>query len=249
MISAAITDIGKVREINEDNYCIDEGRIGLYIVADGMGGHKSGEVASSIAIKIIREHIKLFLTDEYLEQTVKGVIFEAFNRANKEIYNKSKEDFSCEGMGTTVTMALIIENKVYVGHIGDSRAYLLREGELKQITEDHSLVAELVKNGSITEREAMKHPQKNIITRSLGTDENVKVDIFSLEFYKEDMLVLCTDGLTNFVDKEEMKKILIENEDCFESCSTLVTLANQRGGYDNITILIVKNQPTYTEGR
>lgn len=249
MIAAAITDVGKVREINEDNYCIDENQVGLYMVADGMGGHKSGEVASSIAINIIKEHITHYLTEEFQEQSVKGVIFEAFNRANKEIYNRSKEDFDCEGMGTTVTMALIIDKRVYIGHIGDSRAYLLREEVLQQITEDHSLVAELVRNGSITEREAMRHPQKNIITRSLGTDENLKVDIFSMDLNKGDILILCTDGLTNFVDKEELKKAVLEEDDCFESCSTLVSLANQRGGYDNITVLIVKDQPTFTEGR
>lgn len=249
MISAGITDIGKVRDINEDNFCIDESEIGIYLVADGMGGHKSGEVASSIAINIIRDHIKQYITDEYQEQMVKGVIFEAFNRANKEIYNRSTKDYDCEGMGTTVTMALIIEEKLYIGHIGDSRAYLLRKKELQQITEDHSLVAELVKNGSITEREAMKHPQKNIITRSLGTDESVQVDIFSMGIKKGDILALCTDGLTNFVDKEELRKTLLESNDCYESCSTLVSLANQRGGYDNITVLVVKNQPTFTEGR
>ncbi|SNR90757.1 protein phosphatase [Anaerovirgula multivorans] len=249
MIAAAITDVGKVREINEDNYCIDENQVGLYMVADGMGGHKSGEVASSIAINIIKEHITHYLTEEFQEQSVKGVIFEAFNRANKEIYNRSKEDFDCEGMGTTVTMVLIIDKRVYIGHIGDSRAYLLREEVLQQITEDHSLVAELVRNGSITEREAMRHPQKNIITRSLGTDENLKVDIFSMDLNKGDILILCTDGLTNFVDKEELKKAVLEEDDCFESCSNLVSLANQRGGYDNITVLIVKDQPTFTEGR
>lgn len=249
MIATAITDVGKVREINEDNYCIDENQVALYMVADGMGGHKSGEVASAIAIDIIKEHINNYLTEEFQEQTVKGIIFEAFNRANKEIYNKSKEDFECEGMGTTVTMALIIDKKIYIGHIGDSRAYLLREEVLQQITEDHSLVAELVKNGSITEREAMRHPQKNVITRSLGTNENPKVDIFSMDLNEADVLILCTDGLTNFVDKEELKRVVMGEKDCFESCSTLVSLANQRGGYDNITVLIVKNQLTFTEGR
>ncbi len=244
--SAAITDIGKVRDINEDNYCIYEENIGLYIVADGMGGHKSGEIASATAIDIIRDHIKSYLTDEFLEQTVKGILFEAFNRANREIYKKSTSDYDCEGMGTTATVVLIVEDKFYIGHIGDSRAYLFRNKELRQITEDHSLVAELVKNGSITEREAMKHPRKNIITRSLGNDETVKVDIFSMDFKKGDMIILCTDGLTNFVDKNELQRLLIEEEDCFEVCNNLVSLANKRGGYDNITVLIVKKQDIST---
>ncbi|AKL95532.1 protein phosphatase PrpC [Clostridium aceticum] len=249
MTVAAITDIGKVREINEDNYCIYEKDIKLYMVADGMGGHKSGEVASFIAINTIKEHISQFITEELEKPSVEGIIFEAFHRANKEIYSKSIEDFNCEGMGTTATMVLMMKDKVYIGHIGDSRAYILRNGELEQITQDHSLVAELVRNGSITEREAMKHPQKNIITRSLGADKKVKVDIFSIDFYEGDLLLLCTDGLTNFVDNYELQNILLEMKDCVEGCNKLVSLANQRGGYDNITVVIAKNSPTGLEGR
>ncbi|SES66188.1 protein phosphatase [Natronincola peptidivorans] len=249
MKAAAITDVGRVREINEDNYCIYENGVALYMVADGMGGHKSGEIASSIAIDSIKNHIIRYLTDEFEEPAIKGVIFEAFNRANQEIYDKSANNFDCEGMGTTVTMALIIQGKLFIGHVGDSRAYLLRNSELEQITQDHSLVAELVRNGSITEREALKHPQKNIITRCLGTDESVKADIFSLDFVEGDMLILCTDGLTNFVDKEEIKRAILEKEDCMEGCSYLVSLANQRGGYDNITVVIIKDQPTIAESR
>ncbi|SDK43091.1 Stp1/IreP family PP2C-type Ser/Thr phosphatase [Natronincola ferrireducens] len=252
MKAAAITDVGKVREINEDNYCIYENDIGLYMVADGMGGHKGGEVASSIAIHRIKDHITKHIEEELAElegPAIEGLIFEAFNRANREVYNKAKEDLNCEGMGTTVTMALIANNKLYIGHVGDSRGYLLRNNTLEQITQDHSLVAELVRNGSITEREAMKHPQKNIITRSLGTDENIKVDIFSVEFHEGDILILCTDGLTNFVDRYELEKILLETDDCVEVCNTLVSLANQRGGYDNITVVIVKEKATGIEGR
>ncbi|AOY77368.1 Stp1/IreP family PP2C-type Ser/Thr phosphatase [Clostridium formicaceticum] len=243
MTVAAITDIGKVREVNEDNYCIYEKNIKLYMVADGMGGHKSGEVASFIAINTIKDHIRQFITEDMEKPSIEGIIFEAFHRANKEIYNKSIEDFNCEGMGTTVTMALIIRNKIYIGHVGDSRGYVLRGGELEQVTQDHSLVAELVRNGSITEREAMKHPQKNIITRSLGTSEKVKVDIFSLDLCEGDILLLCTDGLTNFVDKHELEKALLTLKDCMETCKELVSLANQRGGYDNITVLIGKDKP------
>lgn len=246
---AAISDIGKVREINEDNYCVYEKDITLYMVADGMGGHKSGEIASFIAINAIKEHILKYLKDESEEQSVKGIIFQAFNKANQEIYNKSNEDIDCEGMGTTITMALLIQDKLYIGHVGDSRGYLLKNGVLEQITQDHSLVAELVRNGSITEGEAMRHPQKNIITRSLGTDKDIKVDIFTLDFQRKDTLILCTDGLTNFVDRYELQKVLLEMKNPAEGCDTLVSLANQRGGYDNITVVIIENEFDSLESR
>ena len=242
MKGVAITDIGKIRDVNEDSYCIYEDEIDLYIVADGMGGHKGCEVASLIATDSIKEHIIKYLPEEYQEPAIKGVIFEAFNRANQNVYKHASENTEYDGMGTTVTMALIIGNKLYIGHVGDSRAYLLRSKSLKQITEDHSLVAELVKNGSITEREAMRHPQKNIITRSLGTDVSIKVDIFAIDLEKEDTIILCSDGLTNFVDDREIKEILLPARDPLESCQALVSLANKRGGYDNITVIIVKTQ-------
>ncbi|MCC5911974.1 MAG: Stp1/IreP family PP2C-type Ser/Thr phosphatase [Clostridiaceae bacterium] len=249
MKAAAITDVGRVRELNEDNYFIYEEEIKLYIVADGMGGHKSGEVASFIAIDVIKSHIIKYLDDEREEIAVKGILFEAFNRANEAILNKSIEDSTCEGMGTTVTLVLIIEDKMYIAHVGDSRAYLIRENEITQITEDHSLVAELVKNGSITEREAMRHPQKNIITRALGNSSDVKLDLCTIQLCKEDILILCTDGLSNFVDNYEFKKVLSETEDIMEACNILVTLANERGGHDNITVLIAKQQSSSIEGR
>lgn len=238
------TDVGKVREINEDNYCIMNEGLEMYMVADGMGGHNGGEVASSIAIDIIREHIIKYISGEsedLEEQGIKGILFEAFNRANKEILSRGEVDEECDGMGTTATLVLRVKDQLYIGHIGDSRAYLIRKGQIRQITQDHSLVAELVRQGSISEREAMKHPQKNIITRALGTDENIKVDIFNTDIQDEDILVLCTDGLSNFVDKYEIEKIVLETEDCQECCRELVALANQRGGFDNITVIVIKN--------
>ncbi|KAB3535229.1 Stp1/IreP family PP2C-type Ser/Thr phosphatase [Alkaliphilus pronyensis] len=243
-----ITDIGKVRDINEDNYCIIDEKIKLFMVADGMGGHNGGEVASQIAIDTIKEHILKYLEDENEDESIKGIMFEAFNRANKEIYKRGMEDTECDGMGTTATLALYANNKMYLGHIGDSRGYLIRGGAIGQITQDHSLVAELLRKGSISEREAMKHPQKNIITKALGTNEEAKADIFKLDFNNGDVLVLCTDGLSNFVDKYEIEKTVLENDDCQKSCLQLVELANQRGGYDNITIIIIKNNKSQLDG-
>ncbi|MBM7615846.1 Stp1/IreP family PP2C-type Ser/Thr phosphatase [Alkaliphilus hydrothermalis] len=246
------TDVGKVREINEDNYCIMNEGLEMYMVADGMGGHNGGEVASSIAIDIIREHIIKYISGEgedLEEQGIKGILFEAFNRANKEILSHSEVDEECDGMGTTATLVLRVNDQLYIGHIGDSRAYLIRKGQIRQITQDHSLVAELVRQGSISEREAMKHPQKNIITRALGTDENIKVDISNTDIQDEDILVLCTDGLSNFVDKYEIEKIVLETEDCQACCRELVSLANQRGGFDNITVIVIKNNRDNIESR
>jgi len=235
------TDTGKVRPINEDSYCIYDDNIKLYIVADGMGGHKSGEVASSMAIELIRDHLIKFMETDLDPRSVEGIIFEAFNRANIEIYNTSIDKEECNGMGTTVTLALYFENRIYIGHVGDSRAYLYTQGDIKQITDDHSLVAELVKSGTITEREARRHPQKNIITRALGTEKTIKVDIFSLEFKEKDILILCSDGLSNYVDQLEMKSVIDVLNVSEESCRDLISLVNQKGGNDNITIIIIQN--------
>ncbi|SCY85331.1 Stp1/IreP family PP2C-type Ser/Thr phosphatase [Alkaliphilus peptidifermentans] len=247
MNCGVVTDIGKVRDINEDNYCIILEDIKLFIVADGMGGHNGGEVASQIAIDAMKEHLSKYLQDEKEDESIKGIIYEAFNRANKEICRRSNEDSECDGMGTTATLALCSNNKMYIGHIGDSRGYIIKDGAIEQVTQDHSLVAELLRKGSISEREAMKHPQKNVITKALGTDQQVKADIFLIEFNQSDILVLCTDGLSNFVDKYEIEKTVLEIDDCQKSCEKLVELANERGGYDNITVIIIKNN-TELEG-
>jgi len=246
---SAISDVGKVRDINEDNYCISEKDYGLFIVADGMGGHNAGEIASLIVVNSIRDHITKYVSPDMEEQSIKGIIYEAFNRANEKVYIHAEENSSCDGMGTTATMALNIGSILYIGHVGDSRAYVIRNGAIEQITQDHSLVAELVRSGSITEIEAMKHPQKNIITRALGTNKSIKADIFNTDFNHSDTLVLCTDGLSNFIDKYEIEKVVSEFKDSNEVCERLVSMANKRGGYDNITVLVAKNDGRNIEGR
>lgn len=242
------SDVGKVRELNEDNYSIVTGDCNFFIVADGMGGHNAGEVASQMAIEKIKDHILKYLPHEQEEEQIKGILYEAFNRANKEIFNKAKEEIDCDGMGTTATAAVIINDRIFIGHVGDSRAYIINNGEIEQLTLDHSLVAELLRKGSISEREAMQHPQKNVITRALGSSESVKPDIFSVSFKKSDVLLLCTDGLSNFIDKYELERYVLEIDDCQECCNYLVDIANQRGGFDNITLIIIKNKATDIEG-
>ncbi len=245
----AISHIGKVRDINEDNYCVLEKDYGLFIVADGMGGHNAGEVASSIAVDNIKDHIIKYISTNIEEQLIKGIIYEAFNKANENIYAHAKENLYCDGMGTTTTLALKINSTLYIGHVGDSRAYIIRDNDIQQITSDHSLVAELVRSGNITETEAMEHPRKNIITRALGIDKNIKVDIFTTSFLPSDILILCTDGLSNFVDKHEIEKIALEIKDSKEICERLVSMANKRGGYDNITVLVAKYNGRNIESR
>lgn len=245
----AMSHVGKVRDVNEDNYCILEKDYSLFIVADGMGGHNAGEVASFIAVDSIQKHITKYISINMEEELIKGIIYEAFNRANQKIYTHGQEDPFCDGMGTTTTLVLKTDSTLYIGHVGDSRAYIIRDSRIKQITQDHSLVAELVRSGNITKVEAIKHPQKNIITRALGIAENIKIDIFTISFDPLDILILCTDGLSNFVDKYEIEKVALEIKDSNEVCERLVSMANKRGGYDNITVLVAKNNGKSIESR
>ncbi|MDF2546838.1 MAG: Stp1/IreP family PP2C-type Ser/Thr phosphatase [Anaerosolibacter sp.] len=238
----AISHTGLIRDINQDSYFVSEDKMNLFIVADGMGGHKAGEVASSIAIDSVKKYIEEHISKkngEY-DEAVSRIIEEAIVDANTKIFNKSMEEEKYQGMGTTLTMAFI-QSKLFIGHIGDSRAYLIRNNEIKQITQDHSLVAELLRNGTITEKEAKTHPQKNIITRALGTEENIQIDIYTIELLAEDIIVLCSDGLSNLVEQMEIKECLTNSNSMQSGCEHLVDLANERGGYDNITIIGIKN--------
>ncbi len=236
------TDVGKIRKVNQDAYFYSENKeLPLFVVADGMGGHNAGEIASCLAIKTIKNNF--FSLQDYLlnkDISIPHFINSTLKKANKEILNKSLEKEELNGMGTTVTLTFVEGSKVYVGHIGDSRAYLLRNNKLIQITTDHSLVRELVKNGSITEKEALNHPQRNIITRALGTDKELKVDILSKNIKRNDILILCTDGLTNMVDKKMIKEILQTNCDLQKASDKLIEIANEFGGVDNITVLLIK---------
>lgn len=236
------TDVGRIRDNNQDSYYISPERdYPLFIIADGMGGHKAGEIASKMAIDIISNNLKDGLTDRIVEdKDIKDKIENSIYEANDKIYKKSMKDEKFSGMGTTVTLAYAINKKIFIGHAGDSRAYLLKDGMLSQITADHSLVEELIKNGSITKEEAKRHPQRNIITRAVGTSNNIKADLVVELQHEDDILLLCTDGLTNMLDDDEIKNSLLINEDIQKACEELVKLANDKGGFDNITVLAVK---------
>ncbi|MGF7057280.1 Stp1/IreP family PP2C-type Ser/Thr phosphatase [Brassicibacter mesophilus] len=236
------SDVGKIREINQDSYFYCENdQLPIFVVADGMGGHNAGEIASNLAIQIIKEAYnrdkeKIILKTLELPRFIN----EALKEANKRVFNESKKQECYQGMGTTITMGFIYEREIFIGHIGDSRAYLLRNEELLQLTQDHSLVAELVRNGSISQEEARNHPQKNIITRALGTDSNVNIDIVSRELEDKDTIILCTDGLTNMVSENRIREILLNCESLEDGCNTLIDTANALGGFDNSTVVIIK---------
>lgn len=238
----ACSHTGNIRDTNQDSYFINENdNFPVFVVADGMGGHNGGEIASRITVDVIKNN-----TDIYYEKLIKGklpipgFIRKTLELCNEEIYNASNENKIYKGMGTTVTMGCIFEGKLYIGHIGDSRAYIFRDNDIRQITKDHSLVAQLVNNGTITEEEAVNHPQRNIITRALGTDADVKIDIYDYDLFKDDIILLCTDGLTNMVNETEILHAINDSEDVQSICDTLINHANDNGGHDNSTVLIIK---------
>ncbi len=242
------TDLGKTRPINEDGYYIsaysEELDAAYAMVADGMGGHQAGEVASTMAIRQISELINEGFSGDMTMADVKELLGRAVKQANSMIYEKSRGDTTCRGMGTTLTLCFILGSRALVAHVGDSRAYLLRQGVLHQITTDHSLVQELLQSGRITAAEAAHHPQKNVITRALGTDFDVEIDIYEFSICSGDMLLLSTDGLTNLVPDEDITAILTGSTggSLEQLAGKLVAGANERGGYDNITAVLGKKE-------
>lgn len=227
---AAETNPGRKRRRNEDAYVCDPP---LFAVADGMGGAQAGEVASSLAAAALRERDD----DDGGGETR---VAELIQEANRRVHQRAINDESASGMGTTMTVALFqADGSVSIGHVGDSRAYLLREGELEQLTDDHSLVAELVRRGELSPEEAEVHPQRSVITRALGTDPDVDVDTFTVRAQENDVFLICSDGLTTMVDADTMARILERGRhDLVGAARTLIREANERGGDDNITIVL-----------
>lgn len=238
------SDKGRVRELNEDSYKVITGKDGIpdiFIVADGMGGHNSGELASHMAVDLSEEYLLKFLKDADGGESTLSLICNLVAEVNKSIYLKAKESEENFGMGTTFVIGIRLDNKLYIGHVGDSRAYLIRNGVLERLTTDHSYIEELIKNGSLTREEARNHPKKNIITRALGCEENVEVDTYAVDLQDDDILVLCTDGLTNMLSETEILSIICECDEPQFACDELVRRANEKGGEDNITVILVKN--------
>lgn len=230
ILSAFRTDVGKVRANNQDAPIVSE-KLRLYGVADGMGGHKGGEVASTSARdNLLRE----------LEGKTPSVaaLSGAIEEVNRQIYHQQEHDDALTGMGTTLSVLWMSDNFVYIGHVGDSRVYLLRDGEFKQMTLDHSLVEQLVREGALTEEEAQNHPMRNIITRAIGTDESVEVDVVVEERRKGDLWLACSDGLHGLVDDRQMRDALRQYAP-EKAADVLLKAALDAGGRDNVTLVIV----------
>ena len=233
MKAYAKTDIGSKRSMNQDYmYCNTE-PVGsfqhLLIVADGMGGHRAGDYASRLCVETMVQSL-----EKSAHKTPVSLFEEAVTAANKAVFEESASHVEYEGMGTTVVACTLEENTLYIANIGDSRLYLIRDG-IEQITDDHSLVEEMVKQGNITESEARIHPQKNIITRALGINEEVQADFFEIDVEQGDVIMLCSDGLSNMIEDEDMEYIVKNSDTLQTAAESLVARANENGGNDNIT--------------
>ena len=238
----AKTDIGKARQMNQDFYYISQKNedMCLCILADGMGGYNGGEIASSLATNSAKEYIEEnFDKIEHTEKEVMNLIKYAMEYANKAVLEKSKENEELEQMGTTLEICIIYNGKAYIGHIGDSRIYRIRKNIMRRITTDHSYVEKLVKDGTITREEAFYHPKKNMLMKALGCNEAIEPDIMVKEFLEKDIILMCSDGLTNMLTEEAIYNIV--QEEPKTACEKLVKKANENGGYDNISVILIKN--------
>ncbi len=246
--TAGFTHVGMKRTLNEDSFSISEEER-LFIVADGMGGHNSGEIASKIAIETITNFFKATSLDEDLTwpYNLDEGLSMAENRlrvsirlANARIYEISKKNINFKGMGTTVVAAYLEDNIMYIGHVGDSRAYRFRDGRLTQLTEDHSLLNQALKYRQMSEEEIANFPQKNVIVRALGINEDVEVDLLRHRIELGDLYLLCSDGLSGMVSDSEMEEILRNTKDLKLAANLLIQHANAHGGNDNITVVLVR---------
>ena len=237
------SDVGCVRELNEDSFCVhayDEAmERGFFLIADGMGGHNAGEVASQSAATYIADKLQEVICNVSTEE-IPSILREAIDGANEYIYKMSMESSAHSGMGTTIVAAVICGKTVYVANVGDSRAYYFRGKEVLQLTTDHSVVAELVMSGTITKEEARRHPQKNIITRAVGTDMEVEADIFEYEAKMGDTLLLCSDGLCTMIDDDKIGEIIKDGKDSEDTVCKLIDAAKKSGGLDNITVICIR---------
>lgn len=233
---SAGTDKGKVRDRNEDNnIVIDCDNYKVFAVADGMGGMDFGDLASSIAMDCIKKELSDCKKQSFNKSEMKKQFIRIFNLINNEIIKECFEKKSVTGMGTTLSVGILVEDILYIGHMGDSRIYIIRENKAIQITKDHSYVEELIDSGRITREQAKSHPNRNIITRALGLDRDIDVDTDTFDLIDGDKVMLCTDGLTNAVDDHEMVELIINADGPEEAVKLLINKANERGGRDNIT--------------
>ncbi len=239
------TDIGRTRSMNQDSFLVSENKengFKLYILADGMGGYKGGEIASRVAITAVSKFINEKFADISKDkQSILDFLEDAIAFANSAIYEESEQDEELQDMGTTLEVLLIYKNKIYIGHIGDSRIYRIRKNKMKKITTDHSYVEKLIQDGEITREEAYNHPKKNLLIKALGTDEEVEPDMIYTVLNKNDILIICSDGLTNMLREEKILSIVKDNTE-EDVTNVLVDEANNAGGLDNITVIVIDNR-------
>ncbi|NLM43300.1 MAG: Stp1/IreP family PP2C-type Ser/Thr phosphatase [Clostridiales bacterium] len=248
MRAYGVSHIGLVRKVNEDSYYYQNkyeyGKPYLCIVADGMGGHNAGEIASRMAVSEVKDFVEKAVkkSNDYKIEDYKKLVTDAFLFANEKVYKRSIENRTLSGMGTTLTLALIIKNNLVIGHVGDSRMYLIKDRRISKITEDHSYVAELIKNGTIKPEEAIHHPQKNLITRALGTSKDLQVDVKNITINDGDFILICTDGLSNMLSDKEILDTIISVKEYKAICHELINKANLNGGLDNVTVVVIEVQ-------
>ena len=233
--AAAATDVGLRRKVNEDRYALSP-ELGLYLVADGMGGHTAGQVASGLAAEAA---LRAVSTLEDAAASLSEKLRYAVASANRAIYSQAREKPELAGMGTTLVCLLGEGERMAIAHVGDSRAYRVRQGTIRQLTDDHSLVGDLLRRREISEDDARDHPHRHVLTRALGVRRTVEPDLAELSPVAGDVFLLCSDGLTNHVEDHEIAKAIAEGDDLQETCDAFIDLANSRGGEDNTTVLLV----------
>lgn len=241
------TAIGKRRTDNEDSVGVYTNQTGakLALIADGIGGNQGGDVASEMAVAQIGHAFESTALADV--ETTKTWLEQQITHENQTIINRSEQYADLQGMGTTIVLAAMFEKTMLIGNVGDSRGYLLRHQDFSQITEDHSLVNELVKRGELSRQAARVHPKKNVITRSLGIEDAVKIDLHYLELESNDLVLLCSDGLSDMLTDEQLKKVLESDLELSQKAEKLIDLANEAGGLDNITLVIVDNRSEVTD--
>jgi protein phosphatase len=239
LITAARSDVGMIRSGNEDNFFADTNSSrGLFIVADGMGGHAAGEVASEMAVQIVAR--ELIGVNDVRADNVRLIMARSLLRANAAIYERTLSEVDKQGMGTTVSALVVSHGRYLIGQVGDSRVYLLRDGALRQLTKDHSYVQEQVDAGFLTPEQARYHPYSNVITRCVGAGENVEPDVYGGEARVGDLFLVASDGLTGMVDDRRLQHILLARVPPEKLVENLITEANGRGGLDNITAIVIQ---------
>ena len=241
MRAFAKSDVGKLRDTNEDSYYISnvDDEIKIFILADGMGGYNGGEIASKLAVSTALSYIQTnFANTPKEKEDILNLIKSAMEYANMVVYEKSNNEKELAGMGTTLEVCLIYNNKVYIGHVGDSRVYRIRKEFIRKLTHDHSYVQKLVKDGTITEEEARNHPKKNMLMKALGCTAFLEPDVTVKGFIKDDIILMCSDGLSNMLDDEEIYEII--RQEGTLAAEKLVEKANENGGYDNITAIVIR---------